>query len=105
MMPVFASALLHAEGEAVGVGAAFLIDGFVYAFVAAAAAAQLVRNCCRYRPWTVQKMIHLLMFFATLSTLDLVCVVRLLLPMDIAALPTSAYISGPRARCPLWCSL
>ncbi|GAB9462689.1 Tobamovirus multiplication protein 3-like [Globisporangium polare] len=65
-MPGLASALLRAEGEAVGVGAAFLVDGFAYAFVAVAAAVQLVRNCCRYRPWTVQKMIHLLMFFATL---------------------------------------
>lgn len=56
------------EGEAIGVGAAFLVDGFAYALVAVAAAVQLVRNCCRYRPWTVQKMIHLLMFSATLST-------------------------------------
>lgn len=63
-------ALLHAEGEAVGVGAAFLVDGFAYAFVTVAAAVQFVRNCCRYRPWTVQKMIHLLMFFATLSTFE-----------------------------------
>lgn len=59
---------LHADGEPVGVGAAFLVDGFVYAVVALVAAMQLVRNCCRYRPWTVQKMIHLLLFAATAST-------------------------------------
>lgn len=53
--------------EPVGVGAAFLVDGFVYALVALVAAVQLARNCCRYRPWTVQKMIHLLLFLATLS--------------------------------------
>ncbi|KAG3114711.1 hypothetical protein PI124_g6501 [Phytophthora idaei] len=52
--------------EQLGVGAAFLVDGIVYALVGGAAGVQLVRNCCRYRPWTVQKMIHLLMFFATL---------------------------------------
>ncbi|KAK1948020.1 Tobamovirus multiplication protein 3 [Phytophthora citrophthora] len=52
--------------EELGVGAAFLVDGIVYALVGGAAGVQLVRNCCRYRPWTVQKMIHLLMFFATL---------------------------------------
>uniref|UniRef100_K3WPV5 THH1/TOM1/TOM3 domain-containing protein n=1 Tax=Globisporangium ultimum (strain ATCC 200006 / CBS 805.95 / DAOM BR144) TaxID=431595 RepID=K3WPV5_GLOUD len=60
------AARVGAQGEAIGVGAAFLVDGFAYALVAVAAAVQLVRNCCRYRPWTVQKMIHLLMFFATL---------------------------------------
>ncbi|GLD94941.1 hypothetical protein PINS_up003566 [Pythium insidiosum] len=49
-----------------GVSAAFLIDGFVYALLSGAALVQLVRNCCRYRPWTVQKMVHLLMFLATL---------------------------------------
>ncbi|TYZ64842.1 hypothetical protein PybrP1_008145 [[Pythium] brassicae (nom. inval.)] len=54
------------EEEPVGVGAAFLVDAFVYALVALVAAAQLVRNCCRYRPWTAQKMIHLLLFLATL---------------------------------------
>ncbi|KAG1700162.1 hypothetical protein DVH05_011971 [Phytophthora capsici] len=52
--------------EELGVGAAFLVDGIVYALVGGAAGVQFVRNCCRYRPWTVQKMIHLLMFFATL---------------------------------------
>ncbi|POM66632.1 Tobamovirus multiplication protein 3-like [Phytophthora palmivora] len=52
--------------EELGVGAAFLVDGIVYALVGGAAGVQLVRNCCRYRPWTVQKMIHLLMFFAAL---------------------------------------
>lgn len=51
--------------EELGVGAAFLVDGIVYALVGGAAGVQLVRNCCRYRPWTVQKMIHLLMFLAT----------------------------------------
>ncbi|CEG49589.1 Domain of unknown function DUF1084 [Plasmopara halstedii] len=46
------------------VDVAFLIDCILYALVACAAGVQLVRNLCRYRPWTVQKMIHLLMFFA-----------------------------------------
>ncbi|CAI5704782.1 unnamed protein product [Peronospora effusa] len=48
------------------VRAAFLVDGIVYALVGCIAGVQFVRNCCRYRPWTVQKMIHVLMFFATL---------------------------------------
>ncbi|KAJ0391958.1 hypothetical protein P43SY_008741 [Pythium insidiosum] len=48
------------------VGAAFLIDGFLYALLAGGALVQLVRNCCRYRQWTVQKMVHFLMFLATL---------------------------------------
>ncbi|KAG7396465.1 hypothetical protein PHYBOEH_002231 [Phytophthora boehmeriae] len=51
--------------EELGVGSAFLVDGMVYAVVGVIAAVQFTRNCCRYRPWTVQKMIHLLMFFAT----------------------------------------
>ncbi|KAF4321098.1 hypothetical protein BBO99_00002138 [Phytophthora kernoviae] len=51
--------------EELGVGSAFLVDGMVYALVAVITAVQFARNCCRYRPWTVQKMIHLLMFFAT----------------------------------------
>lgn len=55
------------EQDAVGVASAFLVDGFVYALVAAVALLQLVRNCCRYRPWTVQKMIHLLMVMAALG--------------------------------------
>ena len=57
------------NNEEIGVGAAFLVDGIVYALVGCIAGFQLVRNCCRYRPWTVQKMIHLLMFFATLGKL------------------------------------
>ncbi len=50
-----------------GVGTAFLIDGFLYASLAGASLVQFVRNICRYRPWTVQKMIHLLMFTATVG--------------------------------------
>ena len=56
------------DDEEEGVRTAFLVDSIVYALVGCIAAAQLVRNCGRYRPWTVQKMIHLLMFFATLGT-------------------------------------
>jgi hypothetical protein len=52
-----------------GVDFAFLIDGLLYASVAGGSLVQLVRNMCRYKPWTVQKMIHLLMFFATSSKL------------------------------------
>ncbi|TDH65258.1 uncharacterized protein CCR75_008417 [Bremia lactucae] len=48
------------------VSAAFLVDSILYALVGGAAGVQLVRNCCHHRPWTVQKMIHLLMFVATL---------------------------------------
>jgi hypothetical protein len=51
-----------------GVSAAFLVDGFVYALLAGGALVQFVRNCWRYRPWTVQKMLHLLMFVATFGT-------------------------------------
>ncbi|CAH0477170.1 unnamed protein product [Peronospora belbahrii] len=53
--------------EELGVGAAFLVDSIVYALVGCIAGVQLVRNCCRYRPWTIQKMIHLLMFVAALD--------------------------------------
>ena len=52
-----------------GVGAAFLVDGIIYALVGCVAGVQFVRNCCRYRPWTAQKMIHFLMFVATLGKL------------------------------------
>ncbi|TMW68777.1 hypothetical protein Poli38472_006245 [Pythium oligandrum] len=55
-----------AEDIQSGVSAAFLVDGFVYALLAGGALMQLVRNCFRYRPWTVQKMVHLFMFIATL---------------------------------------
>lgn len=48
-----------------GVSAAFLTDGIVYALLAGGALLQLLRNCSAYRPWTIQKMIHLLMFGAT----------------------------------------
>ncbi|RLN89233.1 hypothetical protein BBJ28_00002618 [Nothophytophthora sp. Chile5] len=73
MLETVLESMLMASGsgsadEELGVGAAFLVDAIVYALVGVAAAVQLVRNCCRYRPWTVQKMIHLLMFFATLGT-------------------------------------
>ncbi|TMW66608.1 hypothetical protein Poli38472_014584 [Pythium oligandrum] len=55
-----------AEDIQSGVSAAFLVDGFVYALLAGGALMQLVRNCFRYRPWTVQKLVHLFMFIATL---------------------------------------
>uniref|UniRef100_A0AAV1VL58 THH1/TOM1/TOM3 domain-containing protein n=1 Tax=Peronospora matthiolae TaxID=2874970 RepID=A0AAV1VL58_9STRA len=55
------------EGEEEGVRAAFLVDSVVYALVGGIAGVQLLRNCCRYRPWTVQKMIHLLLFLAALD--------------------------------------
>lgn len=65
---------MASEEEPVGVGAAFLVDAFVYALVALVAAVQLARNCCRYRPWTAQKMIHLLLFLATLRAFErLIC--------------------------------
>lgn len=51
-----------------GVSAAFLGDGFIYAILSSVAMIQLLRNCRRYRPWTVQKMLHVLMFVATLGT-------------------------------------
>ena len=57
------------DEEEEGVRAAFLVDSVVYALVGCIAGIQLLRNCCRYRPWTVQKMIHLLMFLATLGTI------------------------------------
>lgn len=60
------------SAQEVSVKAAFLVDATVYAMVGCVTCVQLVRNCCRYRPWTVQKMIHLLMFIATLGKL-LIC--------------------------------
>ncbi|DBA02866.1 TPA: hypothetical protein N0F65_005893 [Lagenidium giganteum] len=54
-----------AAREAIGISNAFLVDGFIYALLAGGSLVQLVRNCFRYRPWTVQKMIHLLLFIGT----------------------------------------
>lgn len=52
---------MEPDEGAPGVGGAFLAAAAAYALVAALAALQLARNCRRYRPWTVQKLLHALL--------------------------------------------
>lgn len=61
------NAFVDASDEQAGVSAAFEVAATAYALVAALSAVQLARNCVRYRPWTVQKMLHLLLFLGTLG--------------------------------------
>lgn len=67
MMRAAATGFVVDPDEQSSVGAAFVADAVAYALVAALSAVQLVRNCGRYRPWTVQKMLHLLLFLGTLG--------------------------------------
>jgi hypothetical protein len=64
------NAFVDASDEQAGVGAAFEAAAAAYALVAALSAVQLARNCVCYRPWTVQKMLHLLLFLGTLGASD-----------------------------------